>query len=376
MSVVGLIFSNIHDKNIPELTQHRTMASVPFGGRYRLIDFILSAMVNAEIVKVGIITHNNYQSLIDHLSTGADWDLARRTDGLKLLTPFMLTVGNDAPKLYTTRLEALISVDYFLNRCEEDYVLLSDSDIVSNVDVRALVETHIQSGADVTTVYKPVYRQTAAHQTVLSLAKGDRVREILRNPNTHADGEKRNLNLNLWMIRRSLLCELVDEAREHARTDLLRDVISPNLKNLDVRAVAYDGYFASMNSLSEYFSSNMDLINPEARAALFEIPSRPVLTKIRNSTPTYYSAGCHVENCLCADGCRIGGTALQSVFFRGVSVGKDAVVKHSILMQDTEVGEGAVLENVITDKNVKIRAGTRLSGHATMPFYIRKGAQL
>ena len=120
MNAAALIFSNIHDASLPELTGRRTMASVPFGCRYRLIDFALSNLVNADVTNVGIITHYNYQSLIDHIGTGKDWDLARRSGGIRILSPFITAFENAASgKVYTTRLEALMGTTNFLSRAEE-----------------------------------------------------------------------------------------------------------------------------------------------------------------------------------------------------------------------------------------------------------------
>ena len=154
MAVVGIIFSNIHNNDIPELTTQRTMASIPYGCRYRLIDFHLSNMVNANITKIGIITHNNYHSLIDHLSTGKDWDLARRNGGITILSPFLQSGSSGFGQLYNTRLEALLSIDYYVNQCEEEYVVLSDSDIVCNVDIKDMIRQHRKSEADITIATK------------------------------------------------------------------------------------------------------------------------------------------------------------------------------------------------------------------------------
>ena len=148
-STVGVIFSNVHDENLPELSRHRTMASIPFGGRYRLIDFALSNMVNSGITTVGIVTKNNYQSLIDHLGSGKDWDLARKDGGIILLPPY--SDETDAP--YTSRLEALKGITGFLNHRKEDYVVISDCDGVARIDIADIVRSHVANQADITMVY-------------------------------------------------------------------------------------------------------------------------------------------------------------------------------------------------------------------------------
>ena len=156
MKAAGLIFSNIHDASIPELTKPRTMASIPFGGRYRLIDFTLSNMVNSDITTVGLITHNNYQSLLDHIGTGKDWDLARRSGGIRILPPFITsgTRGND--RLYNTRLQALVGVKNFVENCGADHVIISDCNMICNIDFTDALDNHISNDADITIITKLV----------------------------------------------------------------------------------------------------------------------------------------------------------------------------------------------------------------------------
>ena len=147
MTAAGLIFSNIHDISIPEMTAERTMASIPFGGRYRLVDFTLSNMVNSGIDKVGIITHNNYRSLMDHIGNGKDWDLARRSGGIMILPPFVTAYENPrANQLYTTRLEALMGVREYITHCDEDVIVLSDSDVVCNIDLSDVIVDIVETG--------------------------------------------------------------------------------------------------------------------------------------------------------------------------------------------------------------------------------------
>ena len=179
-TVAGLVFSNIHDRNVPELTQKRTMASVPFGGRYRLVDFTLSNMVNADIYKVGIITHYNYQSLVDHLEAGKDWDLARRSGGLKILPPYITAYDNTtmSTQPYSSRLEALMGAYNFVSKSKEEYIVLCDSDVVCNFDLKDMIKSHKKSGADITIAYKngPLPKN---NRDIMSLQlEGERITKI------------------------------------------------------------------------------------------------------------------------------------------------------------------------------------------------------
>ncbi len=370
-SVVGVIFSNIHDKNVTELTRRRTMASVPFGCRYRLIDFTLSNLVNSGITHVGVVTHYNYQSLMDHIGTGKDWDLARRSGGIKILPPYITAFANAANSLYNTRLEAMKSMIEFVSSCNEEYVLLSDCDVICNIDLSEMINAHIQSGADITMAVKRMYITPAIKnfEVVDSNADG-RITDI-SECNGIVSGY-RDVNLNIMVMRRKYLENVILDASAHGYSAFTKDVIGRNLDTGDFRVFRYDSYFAAVNSLTDYYMCSMDLLGSTARDSLFNVKNRPVYTKIRNSSPTIYEEGSKVHNSLIADGCEIYGTVENSILFRGVKVGKDTVIKNSIIMQNTLIGENVSLNCVITDKDVVIRDGRTLSGHETRPFFIDK----
>ena len=377
MSAAGIIFSNIHDSNISELTRLRTMASVPFGCRYRLIDFTLSNMVNSNIYNINVITHYNYHSLMDHIGSGKDWDLARRSGGIKILPPFITAYANNVNALYASRLEALKSVNYSISRFTDDYVVLSDCDVICNIDLNDMIEDHIKNNADMTIAVKHMYLDEAAAQinVMHSSDETGRItdcRAYLKNFSGYGD-----VNLNIVVMKREYLQTMVLDAIAHNYSSMTRDVISKNLHTHNFRVYKYDGYFACISSFGDYFNHSMELIhNSGAREALFDVKSRPVYTKVRNSTPTYYSETSNVKNSLIADGCMIHGNVENSILFRGVKIGKNTTVKNSILFQDTFTGENVFLNCVISDKNAVIRDGRNLSGHETLPFYISKGKMI
>lgn len=377
MSASGIIFSNIHDNNIPELTSLRTVASVPFACRYRFIDFTLSNMVNSNIYNISVITHYNYHSLMDHLGSGKDWDLARRSGGIKLLPPYITAYANNMPPLYQSRLEALKSVNYSLNRLKDDYVVLSDCDVICNVDLNDIIAYHAKTNADMTIAVKTVdlLPEQAKNNVLLKSDENGKITDCLSYP-ANFQGTA-DVNLNIIVMTTKYLQQIVLDAIAHNYTSLTRDVISRNMRHSNYRVYKYDGYFACISSFEDYYAHSMELIrNPQARNALFNVKDRPVYTKVRNSTPAYYSPTSNVKESFIADGCVIEGTVENSILFRGVKVGRDTTVKNSIIMQDAVIGEHAFLNCVIADKNAVIRDKNMLCGAEKQPFYISKGKMI
>ena len=377
MTAAGLIFANIHDQSIPELTRVRSMASVPFGCRYRLIDFTLSNMVNSGINRIGLITHHNYQSLLDHIGTGKDWDLARRSGGIKLIPPYITAYDQGTRiKSPSHRLEALFGAKDFITRCNEDYFVLSDCDIICNIDLSEVIEAHAASKADITFVTKRMdaaAMHLAEQVSIIAADESGKVTDFTRAQPTEG---MVNLYTNIMVVSREYLLTILANAAAHGHRSFFADVIVPSLGTANFRAYEYDGWYAYIGSLEGYFASSMDMLTQEAREGLFAVKNRPVLTKVRNSAPTKYKEGADVKNSFIADGCVIEGTVENSILFRGVKVGKGTVVKNSILMQDTYTGSDVTLNCVITDKDVTIRDGRHLSGHETMPFYVGKGGSV
>ena len=373
MTAVGLIFANIHDNSIPELTRMRTTASIPFGARYRLIDFMLSNMVNSDITKIGIVTRNNYQSLLDHLETGKDWDLARRSGGIKILPPYITSFENSAAnKFNTSRLEALMGAVNFISRCDEDYIVMSDCDVICNIDIQKVIDAHIKSGAEITFVTKTMDLTGYTSPQALPVIDVDDNGKVVDFTERKTFDGVTHVYTNIMVMKRTYLLDIIENSISHGYTSFLHDVIAKSLAFADYRTYEYEGWYAHIGSMEEYFETSMKLLEPEAREGLFGVKNHPILTKVRNSAPTRYCEGAKVVNSVVADGCVIEGTVENSIIFRGVKVSAGAVVKNSILFQDTYVCPTASLNCVIADKNVVIKDGRNLSGHESMPFYIGK----
>jgi len=369
-NALGILFPNSYDTLVPELTAERLMASIPFAGRYRLVDFVLSGMMNAGIDNISLIVRKNYHSLMDHLGSGREWDLTRKNGGLNLVPPF----SGKAVKVYNGKVEALANIVEFLKSQKEKYVVLSDTHIIGNLDFKKLINAHIESGADVTMAYQEAEipeewkDQALGSEMHYSLEIQDgRVEKILVNSKRPG---LRNLSLNVYVMNRELLIEQVERAFVLGYVYLERDILAPNLDKLDVRAYRFDGYVVRIRGLRSYFDENMKLLDDENLDALFS--GNRICTKIRDDNPTRYIKDARAENVLVADGCMIEGEVGNSILFRGVRIEKGAKVKNCILMQDTVVRANVEMEYVISDKNVTITEGQQIRGSASFPVYVAK----
>ena len=375
MKAAGLIFSNIHDGCIPELTKPRTMASIPFGGRYRLIDFTLSNMVNSDITTVGVITHNNYQSLLDHIGTGKDWDLARRSGGIRILPPFITSDSNPTNnKLYTTRLEALMGVKSFVQHCSEDTIVMADCDMICNIDFTEALEQHEKTGADLTVIANKINTNDLKFplDSKIDIVKFDETKRIVDYQEYDSQSGELYINMNMIVINRKYLLDVINESISRGYRSFTHQVLIKNVNKDKFYVYEHEGFFDYIDSMQKYFYCNMKMLTDE-RKDIFNVENRPIYTKVRNTPPTRYTENARVTNSIIADGCVIDGVVENSILFRGVKVGKGTVIKNCILLQNTYTGEDVYLNCVVADKNVTIKKGKMLSGHETLPFFIGKG---
>lgn len=367
MNALGVIFPNSYDTLIPQMVTERTMASIPFAGRYRMVDFVLSSMTNSGIDNVTIVVKRNYHSLMDHLGNGREWDLARKHGGLNVVPPY----AEAGVKMYRGRVEALASIVDYLKDQKEKYVVLSDSNLAMCFDFKKLIEAHVASGADVTMVYQRSQIPTAIkgdNYTYTIKLNGTRVTELLSND--FRPGVQ-NLAMNIYVMEREALIQTVQDATVRGLTYFERDILARNLELLNVQGYEFTGYVARISDMSSYFHENMRLLDNNNLKGLFGHGGF-VHTKIRDDAPTRYAMDCKIKNSLVADGCIIEGEVENCVLFRGVQVKKGAVVKNCVILQDTVIESDANVEYVITDKNVQITAGKMLNGTETFPVYVEK----
>ena len=367
-NVLGLIFANMHELTVTDLTKNRAMASVPFGARYRLIDFPLSNMVNSGISTIGIVTKSNYQSLLDHVAAGDEWDLSRKNGGLHFLPPY----SNDITGLYRGRLEALIGVNGFISKSDSDYVIMTDCDCVVNIDFKKLVDFHEEKGADITVVYgkKDFTEEQTKTRTILKVDDNSEVYDVLVRPEIKGT---LNASMNIFIMSKDFLINIINAAASRNLYSFEVDVLQHRLKEFKVFGYEFKGYYSQIDGIRSYYQANIELMDRNNRKELFNL-NDPIYTKVRDEAPAKYGIEAAVKNCIIADGCIIEGTVENSVLFRGVKIGKGAVVKNCILMQDTTVGEKCELNYVISDKNVVVGNYRSVGGTIDYPVFINKGA--
>lgn len=364
--VHAIVYAYHSSPRLGELTRTRTNASIPFAGRYRLIDFALSSLSNAGVHDVGVIMQRDYQSLLDHLGSGKAWDLSRRRGGMRLLPPFGNSRGD-----YSGTAEALNAVISYVRDIPQEHVILMPADILCNIDVAAAVNRHMQSGCGLTAVCT---RKTPSgtHYRYATDEMG-RVKQILFRQVGEGPGVAA---LEIYIARKDVLLEILDHCERENRFHFHRDGIAAYLERggtMDVTMHA--GYSARIDAVEDYFAASMDMLLSGPRASLFPT-DRPVRTKERSDVSTYYGEQARVENSLIADGCIIEGTVKNCVLFRGVRVAPGVVLENSILMQDTVIREGAALKFIISDKDVQVAPYVTLTGSEKLPLVIPKGSAL
>ncbi len=367
MNVTGIIFAN--DGTVSALTEKRTMASLPFGGRYRQVDFALSNLACAGIHRIGIVTRHSYQSLMNHVGSGEEWGLEMEEGGLEYLTPFASSSVSD----YRGKLESLHSAMSFLEYgTDDELIVMIDSAILSNIDLTKIIDAHVESGKDITLVTKAGicngYRQ-------MDLAvKLDRTGQIEDMVVDYAAPAEYEASMDIFVLSKKWLVQQVKEHIAHNLYHMDRDLVLGlwQKKAATVNIYRFEGVAMFNESVEEYFTNSLSLINREIRQDLFG-GNHPVYTKVRDRVPSFYGEDCHIENCSVADGCMLGGNVRNSVLFRQVTVYPTAQIESCVIMNDAVVGEGCELRYVILDKDVYVRPGSKLIGTPANPVIIKRG---
>ncbi|RIW35614.1 glucose-1-phosphate adenylyltransferase [Bacillus salacetis] len=330
-SMLGVIDATTHHNSLKDLLMNRSLAAVPVAGRYRLIDFILSNMVNSGIHSVAIFPKYQYRSLMDHLGSGKNWDLNRKRDGLFFFPAPAVDSANQGMGSFN---HFAHHMDYF-QRSKQKYALISNCNTIFTTDFTPLLKRHMETGCDIT---KMNHEQKP---------------------------------MDIYLLETSLLIELIETRGETGYT-CMEDVVKDQSSRLSVCDYEYLGYVERIECIQSYFNASMKLLKPDRWKQLFR-KEYPVLTKVKDEPPTRYQNGATVKNAIIANGCFIEGNVSTSTVFRGVRIGTGSKISNSIIMQKSQIGDNCVLEYVILDKDVKIEDNVKLAGTPQNPIVIRKG---
>lgn len=366
-NVLGIIFADSHYDNMGVLTSVRPLGALPVAGRYRLIDFVLSNMVNSGMINVAVVTQNNYHSLMAHLGSGKQYNLSRKRYGLTLFPPFSNVESGDSD----SRIDILYGLLHFLKRSSQDYVLLCDANIVMNSKYDRFFEEHLRSKADISIAYQKIGSQSVedvSSEAYLYVDEDNCVKDIEMGSNISGSSNK---YLGHILISRQTLINIIENSKVRGKKGYLMNLVSRNIGKLNIRGYQSNVYARKINTINEFYQLNMDLLQADIRKTLFKAETS-IFTKEKDMVPTRYQDFAKMKNSFIADGCIIDGTVENSILFRGVTVKKGAIVKNAIIFENTLIDNNAELEHVICDKNVIVRENKRLVGADGFPVVVEK----
>jgi len=366
--MIGLCLSDPHPDRASDGSPIRTLSAARFAGRYRLVDFMLSNMVNSKIKNIGIILNSHYQSLIEHIGMGKEWDLARKSGGVTFFPPYH---ADDRRSVNSELDGPLQRAALFLAESKQDYIVLADSSIIYNMDYRSAVEAHKKSGADVTAIYtkKKLTAGERENTIAFTFSEDNRVTGIdLPQPNA----ESVNVSLGAYIMHKRNFIQLTAGEKHCGMLRFSKVILAEALKRLRVEGYEFKGYSAHICSVETFFHYNLDILNMDKMNALFHLEGRQISTNTKDSLPAKYGKQADIQNSLVADGCQIDGTVINSVICRNVKIGAGAVVKDCVLQDETVVEKSAKLECIITDRGVRISENRAMMGYKTYPVYIER----
>lgn len=373
-NTIGVITNKPESDILRDLTKYRSINTVPFGGRYRLIDFALSNMVNSGLKTIGVIGSYKYRSLVDHLGTGQEWSLSRKKQGLSILNGGVDHYIGSNPRI--NLIDLYSNLDFFIKTSQKN-VIISESDVVCNINFKKVLRFHEENDADITLIHGELgdldeNQQNEENELMLKVNESTKTIEEI---GYDCNGECNHLFLDMLIIKKDLLLQILYGSKNSKKSLDLIPVIKNHLMRLRILGYPFTGYYHKVNSVNRYFQSSMDLLRKEVKEELFCHEDK-VLTKINDNHPTRYLKAAKTKNAMVASGCILGGCVDHSIIFRQVHIKAGANVKNSVLMQRCSIGKGSVLENVILDKEVKIGDGVVLKGQKGQPIVIGKGSSI
>jgi glucose-1-phosphate adenylyltransferase len=367
-STMGLILTGGKNNRLKELAETRSSTAVPVAGKYRMIDFSLSNMVNSGVTNIGVLTQYSFRSLMDHLGSGKEWDLDRRNEGLFIFPP-SLTGENSG--WYQGSADAMFHNLTFLKRSFEKYVVIAMGNCIYNMRFDKMLEYHLESNADITIAYRDMSDLPSEELVHLGSMNMDESGRIIDFQEKHNDPQFITCSMGIYLMRRELLISLLEECAAHGKYDFVKDILIKKLDVLKIFGYKFNGYWRNISTINAYYRLNMEMLNPDIRKELFESEGK-IYTKVKDEAPAKYNDEAEVTNSIVADGCIIEGKVEDSVLFRGVTIKKGVSVKNWIIMQGTVLEEDVNIENTILDKGVVLSKGIHLKGTSNFPIIVAK----
>ena len=361
MRAIGIVLAGGNSKRMKELSNKRAISAMPVAGSYRAIDFTLSNMSNSHIHKVAVLTQYNSRSLNEHLMSSKWWDFGRKQGGLYVFTP---TITMDNGFWYRGTADAIAQNLNFLKRSHEAYVVIASGDCVYKLDYNKVLEYHIDKGADVTIVCKGIGPDTDINRFgVIDTDDDNRITSFEEKP---IEGSGKFVSAGIYIVRRRLLIDLIEEAADEERHDLVSDIFVRHLHKKKMYVYEMNTYWSNIATVSSYYQTNMDFLKPEIRNYFFkEYPD--IYSKIDDLPPAKFNTGANLKNSMVSSGCIINGTAENSILFKKVYVGSNSVIRNSIILNDVHIGDNVFIENCIIESRGTIISGSTYIGESGNP---------
>ena len=366
MRAIGIILAGGNNNRMRELSNKRAIAAMPIAGSYRSIDFALSNMASSHIQKVAVLTQYNARSLNEHLSSSKWWDFGRKQGGLYVFTP---TITKENSLWYQGTADAIYQNLQFLKNSHEPYVVIASGDCIYKMDYNKVLEYHIAKKADITVVCKELGAgEDATRFGTVKMNESCRIEEFEEKPMI---ARSQTISTGIYVIRRRLLIDLVEQCAEEERHDFVNDILIRYKNVKKIYGYKIESYWNNISTVDAYYKTNMDFLKPEVRKYFFkDLPS--VYSKVSDQPPAKYNPGAIVKNSLVGSGSIINGTIENSVIFKKVFVGNNCVIKNSIILNDVYLGDNTYIENCIVESRDTIRANTRHVGEDGIKIVIEK----
>ena len=370
MKAIGIILAGGNNRMMKELTNKRAIAAMPIAGSYRGIDFALSNMTNSRIQKVAVITQYNARSLNSHLSSSKWWDFGRKQGGLFVFTP---TITAESSNWYRGTADSIYQNIHFLKSSHEPYVVITSGDGIYKMDYNKVLEYHIEKKADITMVVKKLEDRSEINRYgVVAMTYEGRITEIEEKP---LETKLSTVSTGIYVIRRRLLIELLEKAAEEDRYEFVRDILVRYKNVKKIYGYQLDSYWSNISTVNSYYKTNMDFLNKDVRDFFFkQYPD--VYSKVEDLPPAKYNFGANVRNSLVSSGSIVNGTVENSVLFKKIYVGNNAVIKNSIILNNAYIGDNAYIENCIIESNSTIKANARYVGEEGNPQIVIEDSPL